>query len=148
MTHDAYHHADGTVCIWLDGLNVWFVPLDVGGEGYDCRKTHGGLAAETWAEMRHNLPKEPAMSDNLSNSVILPREDFLELQAAAYNPNDTTLATRVASTTQTTIVFAVLAGAVTAGSFGVAKAMDWYEERSLKRWMRKRETPHTISTVK
>jgi len=145
VTHDAYHHADGTICIWLDGLNVWFVPLDVGGEGYDCRKTHGGLAAETWAEMRHNLPKETEMSD-LSNSVIIPREDFLELQASAYNPNDTTLKTRAATTVQTTLVFAGMAGAMTAGTWGWAKAMDWLEMRRLARANAERE--NHISSVK
>lgn len=37
--HDAYTHRDGRTCILVDG--VWFVPLDVGGEGYDCEREHG-----------------------------------------------------------------------------------------------------------
>lgn len=34
--HPVYQHRDGSKCIWLDGTG-WFVPLDAGGEGYDCR---------------------------------------------------------------------------------------------------------------
>lgn len=74
------------------------------------------------------------MSDTqLSESVIMPREDFLELSAAAYDPNSTTFQTRLASTAQTTIVFAVMAGAVTAGTYGWAKAVDWLEMRRAAR---------------
>lgn len=68
---------------------------------------------------------------DLSNSVILPREDFYELQATANQPQS--LGERLAGTAQTTVVFTVLVGAVTAGSFGVAKAVDWLEQRRFKR---------------
>lgn len=41
MTHDTYHHAaDDVICV-LGEDGVWWVPLDVGGEGYPCQKTHG-----------------------------------------------------------------------------------------------------------
>jgi hypothetical protein len=38
--HDVYRHRDGTTCI-LDEDGLWFVPLDVGGEGYACDQNHG-----------------------------------------------------------------------------------------------------------
>lgn len=79
------------------------------------------------------------MSD-LKNSVILPREDFLELQTAAWDPNSLTVNSRIATTVQTTLVFAAMAGAVAAGTWGWAKAMDWKEKRSFDRkmaWIKK-----------
>lgn len=40
MAHDTYTHSeDGRVCIVLD--DCWFVPLDAGGEGFVCERTHG-----------------------------------------------------------------------------------------------------------
>lgn len=79
---------------------------------------------------------------DLNETVIMPREDFLELQAATYDPNSTTLATRAASTAQTALVFGSMAGAVVAGSWGWAKAMDWLEERNFQR-----KTGRRVSTV-
>lgn len=69
----------------------------------------------------------------LSNEhVALPREDFIELSRAAYEPQPTP-ADRVASTAQTFMVFGGLAAGVTAGAFGISKATDWLEERRIKR---------------
>lgn len=69
---------------------------------------------------------------DLSNSVIIPREDFLELQEVAFNQHFTT-SERVAGTLQAVIVMTALAGAVTAASWSWAKAMDWHDERKLRR---------------
>jgi hypothetical protein len=38
--HDMYTHRNGRVCILLED-GTWFVPLDVGGEGYTCEMDHG-----------------------------------------------------------------------------------------------------------
>lgn len=70
---------------------------------------------------------------NLENSVILPREDFVELQEAAWAQPTATLGNRVASTLQTTIICFSAAAAVTAGTWGWAKACDWKDERALAR---------------
>ena len=37
--HPLFTHPNGDQCIWLDGAG-WFVPLDVGGEGYCCPLDH------------------------------------------------------------------------------------------------------------
>jgi hypothetical protein len=68
------------------------------------------------------------------NHVVLPREDFHELNTAAHD--DPSVGTRVASTTQTFFVFGALAAGVTGAAFGVAKATDWLEERRTKRTIR------------
>lgn len=70
---------------------------------------------------------------NLENSVILPREDFVELQEAAWAQTPATTGERVASTVQTTIICFAAAAAVTAGTWGWAKACDWKDERTLAR---------------
>lgn len=68
---------------------------------------------------------------DLSNSVILPREDFVELQTAAWdNIHPTTNSERLGSIAQTTAVFVVIALAVTAGSWGYAQAKVWSEKKS------------------
>jgi len=38
--HDMYTHGNGRVCILLED-GTWFVPLDIGGEGYQCEMEHG-----------------------------------------------------------------------------------------------------------
>jgi dCMP deaminase len=41
LSHDTYTHAeDGRVCVLLEN-GRWFVPLDTGGEGFDCDRLHG-----------------------------------------------------------------------------------------------------------
>lgn len=74
---------------------------------------------------------------DFSNSVIMPREDFIELTAVAYdNSHVPTLGERVAQTTQTTAIFGGMTLAVVGASWGWAKAMDWLEERNYKRKIR------------
>lgn len=75
----------------------------------------------------------------LKDSVILPREDFLELQAETYRPNPTTRKDRMEATAQTFAFCAIVAAAVTAGSFGWAKAMEWRESKTFAREMRRIE---------
>lgn len=69
--------------------------------------------------------------------INIPAETALELQANAKEPTKKTLGERTADTAQTALVFGAIAGCVTAASFGWAKAMDWLEERKLRREMRK-----------
>lgn len=71
------------------------------------------------------------MELNNENYVVLPREDFHELNTAAHD--DPTVAERVASTTQTFFVFGALAAGVSGAAFGIAKATDWLENRRFKR---------------
>lgn len=70
---------------------------------------------------------------SLENSVILPREDFVELQTAAWAQNPPSASERVGSTIQTTFICMGVAAAVTAGTWGWAKALDWKDERRLAR---------------
>jgi len=70
---------------------------------------------------------------DLSNSVIIPREDFLELQQVAWSQTPTEGKERVASVVQTAAVFAIIAAAITAGTWGWAKAMEWREKKSFER---------------
>lgn len=75
------------------------------------------------------------MSKNFDNSVILPREDFLELQSAAYDQDQPSAAQRVATTIQITAISAGMAAAYGIGVWTYAKALDWKDERSHKREM-------------
>lgn len=65
--------------------------------------------------------------------VAMPRDDYYELQAAADNQPPMSTGQRVASTVHSTAVVIGIAAAVTAGSWGWAKAVDWLEDRRLKR---------------
>lgn len=66
---------------------------------------------------------------DLSNSVILPREDFAELQETAWTQTPTSASQRVASTIQTSLVIAGLAAGASVSMWVWVKAMDWREER-------------------
>lgn len=68
------------------------------------------------------------------NHVVLPREDFNELQNTAYN-NTMSPADRVASTAQTFLVFGGLTAGIIGSAFGIAKATDWLEKRRHERTM-------------
>lgn len=72
---------------------------------------------------------------DLSNSVIIPREDFFELQAEALTP--LSAGQRIAGTIQTTVIFGAMSAASVAGVWGWVKATDWLEERRFQRAMRK-----------
>lgn len=80
---------------------------------------------------------------DFNNSVIMPREDFLEMQAVAWNQPTPSGKERVAQTAQTTLIFAAMSGAVVAGSYGWAKAMDWLDEKRFQRKMRENEAKKT-----
>jgi hypothetical protein len=73
---------------------------------------------------------------DFSNSVIMPREDFIELSEAAWHTPPASLKMKAATTVQYTLFFVAATAAVTAGSWGIAKAMNWFEEETLKRKMR------------
>ena len=75
---------------------------------------------------------------NLSESVIMPREDFIELSTVAFDNHHVPSASeRVGTTLQTTAVFAGIAAAVTAGSWGWAKAITWREKKQHERELAK-----------
>lgn len=76
---------------------------------------------------------ESNLERRIEGHYIVPREDFLELQQVAYDQPTPTAGERFGSVMQTTAVFAGLAGAITACSWGIAKATDWYEERRSQR---------------
>lgn len=67
---------------------------------------------------------------DFSNSVIMPREDFIELQTAAWDQLPLSVKDRVATTIQTTSICLGIATAVVAGTWGWAKAMDWLDQRT------------------
>lgn len=73
---------------------------------------------------------------DLSNHVILPREDFIELQTAAWNQPQLPVKDRFVNTANTSLVFMAMAGAVTLGTLGWAKAVEWKEEKAFQRKMR------------
>ena len=75
------------------------------------------------------------------NHVILPREDFIELQASAME--SPTIPDRIATSVQTTLALGALAGAWVGGAWGTAKALDWLEERRAKRDAEKQNAKHT-----
>lgn len=81
---------------------------------------------------------------DLSNSVIMPRDDFDELVSSAYTNQHVPFKDRAASTAQTTFVLTVMAGAVTAGAWGCTKAVDWLEERRLRRDLAKLDRTHPV----
>ena len=68
--------------------------------------------------------------------VVLPREDFLELQEAAMISGPTSGSERLGSVLQTTAVFAGGSLAFTAAVWGWVKAQDWLEERKFQRRIR------------
>jgi len=74
------------------------------------------------------------MSDTLYNSVIMPREDFMELSQVAFdNSHVPGFGERAGQVTQTTFILGAVAGAFVACAWGWAKAMDWYETRQHER---------------
>lgn len=80
---------------------------------------------------------------DFSNSVIMPREDFIELTEVAYNQPKPSGTDRLITTAQTTLFFAAATGAVTAGCWAWAKASNWLEEQNFQRSMRRTAKPST-----
>ena len=70
---------------------------------------------------------------DLSNSVIMPQEDFLMLQEAAWNQPKVTIGDRVATDVQTLVFCTILGGAILAVTWGWHKAADWREEKHYQR---------------
>ncbi len=66
---------------------------------------------------------------DLANSVILPREDFIELSTVAWNQPPTSAKERVATTLQTSTIFMGAALAFGAGSWIWYKAMARLEDK-------------------
>ena len=66
---------------------------------------------------------------DLSNSVILPREDFIELQQVAWDSTPAAVKTRVAQTIQSTTTMVGAAAIFVGATWGWVKAMDWLDGR-------------------
>ena len=73
---------------------------------------------------------------DLSNSVIIPKEDFYELETAAYTSPPTTTASKVGTTVQFLLFFAAATAAGSAMSWQWAKANDWLDEKQTERKLR------------
>lgn len=67
------------------------------------------------------------------NSVILPREEYIELTTAAYDSDPMSMQDRIASTVQMTIILTGVAAVVPLATWGWAKATDWRLERDHQR---------------
>lgn len=80
---------------------------------------------------------------DLNQSVIMPREDFMELQIAAWDKDPTPLKERVAQSAQTTFVMSMLAAVTVAGTWGCVKAVDWLEQRRIDRQIAQQTTTKT-----
>ena len=78
-----------------------------------------------------NYPKGFIM--NLSDSVIIPREDFVELEYAAYHQPPASPGDRIATTVQTTIVFALIGATIAGTSWAWYKVRDEFEKKSYER---------------
>lgn len=78
--------------------------------------------------------------NDFSKSVIIPREDFVELETAAYdNSHVPTAGERVAQTLQTGGVLGLMAACVVAGTWGWAAGVDWLEARRQRRFIAKHD---------
>ena len=82
---------------------------------------------------------------DLTNHVILPREDFVELQTTAYEQTQT-IKERVVGTIHYTVVCGVTAGVVAASSWAYAKAMDWKDAKSFERELERAELNNNTYT--
>ena len=70
------------------------------------------------------------MSNDLSSSVIMPREDFIELSQVAFdNSHVPSFGERVSSISQAYAIMAGAAGAVVMATWGWTKAIDWLEQK-------------------
>lgn len=75
---------------------------------------------------------------DFNNSVIMPRDDFIELSTAAFdNHHVPTPGERFGNIVQTTMVLGATAGAFAGAAWGWAKAMDWYEKKQHERHLAK-----------
>lgn len=71
---------------------------------------------------------------DLNNSVIMPREDFIELSSVAFdNSHIPSAGERIGSVVQATAVLSAFAGSITAIGWGISKAIDWNEKRKHER---------------
>lgn len=68
---------------------------------------------------------------DLSSSVILPREDYIELCTTAWGQDPTPLGERIATTVQTIIVCAAIGGALAAPAWAWLKAGVKLEDKKL-----------------
>lgn len=100
-------------------------------ENFPGRDFRSDIATLTEPIMRTPTMEGTVM--NLSESVILPREDFIELQTAAWDQTPPSLSTRAAQSAQTTYVCVMLATVVVGATWGCTKAVDWLENRRLAR---------------
>lgn len=74
--------------------------------------------------------------NDLSDHVVLPLEAYIELQTAAQVP--ATTKERLVGAGAASIILLSCAGAVTLGTWGWAKAVEWHEEMQLQRDLKRR----------
>jgi len=67
---------------------------------------------------------------DFSNSVIIPRDDFVELETAAYSQTNKSIKDRSLDTVQASVIIVVIGGAFAASAWAWAKANDWYEKKA------------------
>lgn len=85
---------------------------------------------------------------DFSNSVIMPREDFIELSAVAWNQPPTSPAERIASTLQTTAFFTVAALAFSVSTWAWYRLMSKLEDKKLENAIYEAETIEKIQNKK
>lgn len=85
---------------------------------------------------------------DLSNSVILPREDFLELTMSAFDQDPASLGTRVASTVQILTICFGMAASVAVGTWAWTKQLEKLEDKKLATWRAQREAKTAVPPTK
>ena len=80
---------------------------------------------------------------DLSNSIVLPREDFFDLQKEALNQLPVTNKERVKTIGQTIVVSSIITGAVIGGRWAWLKLTEKYAEKALQRRIREPQFFHT-----
>lgn len=69
---------------------------------------------------------------DLSNSVVMPREDFIELSTAAWDHHPTPPSERFAQTLQTSTIFMAMAAAFSVGTWVWYRLMSQLEKEKLE----------------
>jgi hypothetical protein len=87
--------------------------------------------------MSNEISHEKSIEMELSpDHVVLPRQDYLDLQEAAMLSTPMSGSERLGAVVQTTAVFAGLSLAFTGAAWGWVKAKNWLDERNFQRRVR------------
>ena len=85
---------------------------------------------------------------DFSNSVILPREDFIELSTVAWNQPPTTVGERIGTTVQTTLFFTAMTAAFSVGTYAWYRLMSKLEKEKTANAIYEAETIENIRNKK